>query len=377
MTDLNLSRRTFLASASALSTGLLVRTGFGEETKSAFPAKDFEKSVSKGLDYLATKGQAADGSFSKQVGIGITAIATTAFLRHGRSPDDPVVKKSLKYLEEFVQATGGIHAPGGKMMTYETCVTILCFASANKDKRYDKLLAKADKFLHDLPFDSQEGHEKSSTSFGGTGYGGQGRPDLSNTAFFVEAVRGLGHGADDPAIQNALIFISRCQNLESPHNTTPLAAKINDGGFYYSPVVGDKEREEAAVGGLRSYGAMSYSGLKSMIFAGLKKDDPRVKAVLTWVGKNYDVSRNPGMGEAGLFYYYLTFAKALDALGESSITDAKGTKHDWRTDLVTELARRQRDDGGWVNTNSQWMEGDANLCTSLALVALSHCVVKS
>ena len=122
---------------------------------------------------------------------------------------------------------------------------------------------------------------------------------------------------------------------------------------------------------------MSYSGLKSMIFAGLKKDDPRVKAVLTWVGKNYDVSKNPGMGEAGLFYYYLTFAKALDALGESSITDAKGTKHDWRTDLVTELARRQRDDGGWVNTNSQWMEGDANLCTSLALVALSHCVVKS
>jgi hypothetical protein len=40
---------------------------------------------------------------------------------------------------------------------------------------------------------------------------------------------------------------------------------------------------------------------------------------------------------------------------------------------VEELARRQRDDGAWVNSNQRWFEGDANLSTSFALLALSYC----
>jgi squalene-hopene/tetraprenyl-beta-curcumene cyclase len=109
-----------------------------------------------------------------------------------------------------------------------------------------------------------------------------------------------------------------------------------------------------------------------MLFAGLSQDDPRVKAVVKWIGKHYDLKTHPGQGEAGLFYYYLTFAKALGALGQDTIVDEKGEKHDWRRDLAAELARRQRADGSWVNANSQWMEGDANLCTAFALLALSY-----
>ena len=44
----------------------------------------------------------------------------------------------------------------------------------------------------------------------------------------------------------------------------------------------------------------------------------------------------------------------------------------WRKDLIEELASRQRDDGSWVNQNQQFFEGDAKLCTSFALLALSH-----
>jgi squalene-hopene/tetraprenyl-beta-curcumene cyclase len=121
---------------------------------------------------------------------------------------------------------------------------------------------------------------------------------------------------------------------------------------------------------------MTYSGFKSMIHAGLTKDDPRVKAAFTWIRKNYDVKSNPGMGTAGLFYYYHTFAKALDALGLDQIEDADGVKHDWRRELTEELARRQQPNGSWVNTNSRWMEGDPNLATSLALVAISYCKPK-
>jgi squalene-hopene/tetraprenyl-beta-curcumene cyclase len=112
-----------------------------------------------------------------------------------------------------------------------------------------------------------------------------------------------------------------------------------------------------------------------MIYAGVNKDDERVKAALTWLAKHYSVESNPGMpdGSQGLYYYYQTFAKALSALGEDTFIDEKGVKHDWRTDLIDALASRQRPDGSWFNENKRWMEGDANLSTGYALLALSYC----
>ena len=62
-----------------------------------------------------------------------------------------------------------------------------------------------------------------------------------------------------------------CQNLETEHNTTPYASKINDGGFYYTCAPGEQGEERmTASGGLRSYGSMGYAGLKSMIYAGAR-----------------------------------------------------------------------------------------------------------
>jgi squalene-hopene/tetraprenyl-beta-curcumene cyclase len=367
-------RRQFLAASATIAVAAVSRRI--SLAQDAADGRSYEAMVSKGIDYLTTKGQATDGSFTKQAGIGITALAATALLRLGRSPDDPVVARSLKFLEESVQPTGGIHAANGRLKTYETCIAVTCFATANRGGEYDEVLKNADKFLKGVPFDAAEGHEKDSFYFGGAGYGeatpgGRGRPDLSNTSFLIDALKSTGNGADDQSIQNALIFVGRCQNLESPHNTTPFAAKINDGGFYYAPIAND-DAEDPVTGGLRSYGAMSYSGLKSMIFAGVTKDDPRVKAVVKWIGKHYDLKTHPGQGEAGLFYYYLTFAKALDALGQDTIADDKGEQHDWRKDLAAELARRQKADGSWINTNAQWMEGDPNLCTAFSLLALSY-----
>jgi squalene-hopene/tetraprenyl-beta-curcumene cyclase len=373
MFDLVTTRRQFVAaSTSSLAVAALAPSRLFAQQAGA-DAKKLEQIVNNGINYLQTKGQAADGSFTKQVGIGITALAATAMLRHGRSPEDPSVAKALKFLEDNVQPTGGIHAANGRLKTYETCVAVLCLSEANRGGKYDAIIKKADAFIKKIPFDAEEGNSPEDFQFGGAGYGGQGRPDLSNTAYLIEALKAAGASADDPAIKNALIFVSRCQNLESPHNTTPFAAKVNDGGFYYTPVPGNDDATTDN-GGLRSYGAMSYAGLKSMAFAGVKPDDPRVQAVRKWVAKNYDVKTHPGQGEAGLFYYYNTFAKALEANGEGEITDADGKKHNWRQDLVDELARRQKDDGSWVNTNQRWFESDPNLSTSFALLALSYCV---
>jgi squalene-hopene/tetraprenyl-beta-curcumene cyclase len=118
---------------------------------------------------------------------------------------------------------------------------------------------------------------------------------------------------------------------------------------------------------------MTYAGLKSMIYAGVGPDDPRVKAALQWIKNHYGLDSNPGMGEAGLYYYYHTFAKALDATGLDEIVDPDGKRHDWRKDLIGELARRQRPDGSWINENSRWMEAMPNLTTAYALLSLTYC----
>jgi len=356
-----------------LALGTSARTDAADDA-GKIDSRAFESAVQKGIDYLRTKGQAADGSYSAAIGPGVTAIVATAILENGRTPEDPAVAKSLSYLANFVQPDGGIYAPKSRLKNYETCLGMVCFKAANRDGRYDEILKNAEKYLKGLQSDEQNNRKPNDISYGGVGYGGPDRPDLSNTHFLIEALEAAGDGPDDDAVKRALIFVSRCQNLESEHNTTPFAAKNPDGGFYYTPVgEGSSPAGKTAEGGLRSYGSMSYAGLKSMIFAGLKADDPRVKAAVDWAEKNYTLKENPGLGDGGLYYYYHLFAKALEATGNPTLTDASGKSHDWRAELVTELTARQQADGSWINANSRWMEGDPNLVTGYALLSLSYC----
>jgi squalene-hopene/tetraprenyl-beta-curcumene cyclase len=333
-----------------------------------------EQAVIKALDYLRQKGQAEDGSFSKQQGPAVTALVTSAILRSGRSPDDPLAAKGLKYVEGFVQPDGGIYRDGSVVQNYETCLALVCFAEANRDGRYDELIANAEKFIKQLQWDGEEGHDESSFNYGGAGYGKSKRPDLSNTNFLLDALKAAGNGPDDEAVKKALIFVSRCQNLETEHNTTPFAALNPDGGFYYTAAAGgESQAGKDDNGSLRSYGSMTYAGLKSMIFAGVGPDDPRVKAAIAWLKKHYSLETNPGLGDNGLYYYYHTFAKALDALGQEVFEDEDGVKHEWRKELAAELVARQQPDGSWLNANGRWLEGDANLVTGYALLTLSYC----
>jgi squalene-hopene/tetraprenyl-beta-curcumene cyclase len=335
-------------------------------------AKAYRQTVDRAVEYLKTKAQAPDGSFASQVGPGVTALVTTALLRQGLGPDDPAVAKSLKYLEGFVQKDGGVYRPGNNLENYETCLAIMCFVEANRDHRYDKTVKAADGYLKGAQW--AQGIDKSDPRWGGGGYGKHQRPDLSNTSFLVDALRAAGNGPEDEAVQRALVFVSRCQNLETEHNTTPFAAKNPDGGFYYTPVgKGESMAGTTENGGLRSYGSMTYAGLKSMIYAGVKADDPRVKAALKWAQANYGLASNPGLGNAGLYYYYHTFAKALDAAKLQMIEDGKGVKHDWRRELLGELIRRQRPNGSWINEESRWLEGDPTLVTGYVLLTLSYC----
>lgn len=375
-----LGRRIFVTTCAAAIISLPVH---GQDAGTSPEAKTISKTeqlrqeiVSKGLAFLAKEGQSEQGTFSDRVGPGVTALAITSALRNGQTIDDPMVAEGLKALEGYVKPDGGIYG-NGRLKNYETCVAMVCFAEANKTGQYNEILKRAKAFVTGIQYGAGA-RDPSDPWYGGVGYGGAGRPDLSNTGYMIEALRAVETPASDPAIQRALVFISRCQNLDSEFNDTQFADKVDDGGFYYeipTTKIDPSTSEERFTpnGGLRSYGSMGYTGLKSMIFAGLTKEDPRVKAAQQWIQDHYSVEKNPGMGTAGLYYYYHTFAAALDAAGLKTVADSDGKEHDWKADLVAELAERQNEDGSWSNDNQRWFENDKNLATSFALMALGHC----
>ncbi len=350
----------------------------------ARPTKDqWQAVVDKAVVYLKSA-QDANGGWSTQRSPGVTGVVVTGLLECGVGPDDEPAAKGLKYIEGLVNPKAGhIAGPDPKigLQNYVTCVNVMALAAARRDQKYKPVIGNAVEFLKKLQWDEGEGKKPADDFYGGAGYDSKSRPDLSNTQFFLEALKDAGVPPDDEAFKKAMVFVSRCQNFKSEHNDQPWAGKINDGSFIYSAAGGGQTKtSDDPNAPLTGYGSMTYAGVKSMIYAGVSKDDPRVKKAREWMAANYTLDANPGMPppfkHRGLFYYYHTFAKTLDVLGEDTFTDAKGVQHDWRADLFAELAKRQRPDGSWVNENDRWMEGDPNLVTGYALMALSHCKPK-
>ena len=360
---MRLSRRDILRAA-AVSPAFFV---LPSRLVSAPKSDEIQAVVDKAVGFLSIH-QGEDGSFL------LTALTIAALIRVGVPPESPVIVKGLKYLEGNIKPDGGVYSKG--LANYTTCLALIAFKEANVGGKYDKAISAASQFVKGLQYGDPD--LSKDVKYGGVGYDAKSRPDLSNSHFMVEALLAAGVPKDDPTIKKALIFISRSQNLPGEYNDQPFAGKVADddrGGFVYNPL--DQNNPESnkrtAVGGLRSEGGMTYAGLKSLLYAGVGKDDPRVKAAVAWIRKHYTLSQNPGMGQAGLFCYYQTFAKAMDALGEDSFEDSKGIKHDWRQELFDELKNRQKPNGSWANQNKQYLENTPELATAFAVLALSYC----
>jgi squalene-hopene/tetraprenyl-beta-curcumene cyclase len=357
------------------------------QTADPAPAKptkaQWQAVMDRATAYLKST-QDDNGGWSTQRNIGVTGVVVTGLLQSGQSPDDEPAARGLRYIEGLVNPTAGHIAgtdPKLGLQNYVTSVNVMALAAAKRDQKYRPVIGNAVEFLKKLQWDDGEGKSPKDDFYGGAGYDSKSRPDLSNTQFFLDALKDAGVPGGDDAVRKAMVFVSRCQNLKTEHNTAPWSGKINDGSFIYSAAAGGQTKtSDDPNAPLTGYGSMTYAGVKSMIYAGLSKDDPRVKTALGWIHKNYTVDANPGMppqlSQRGLYYYYHTMAKTLDLLGDDYVVDAKGVKHDWRADLFNALAKRQRPDGSWVNDTDRWMEGDPNLVTGYALMALSHCQPK-
>lgn len=340
-------------------------------------AEEFLDARQRGVNFLKTS-QTSDGSWTTAQSPAISGLVTFSLLQSGVPANDPVIEMALTHLETFVQPDGGIYAPTSQHSNYETSIVVLAFKAANRDAKYGPILERADQFLRKLQWDETKAIDKSDPRFGGAGYGGpNSRPDLSNSAFFLDALQAAGAMPDDDAVKNAVIFLSRCQNLETEHNLTTAAAKVNDGGFYYTPAAGGSSPAGTTEnGGLRSYASMTYAGLKSMLFAGLTPEDKRVKAAFEWAKKHYSVTENPGLGQQGKFYYFHVFSKTLATLDLDILEDASGQTHDWRKELAEHLFKTQQENGAWINKSDRWYEGNPDLATSFVLMSLKYCEPK-
>lgn len=408
--------------------------------------------IQKGIDFLRST-QNEDGSWSPKPGPAITAMVVEVMLSQpGISAEDPHVKRGIAYILKQVNEDGSIHS--GILDNYNTSICVSALVLVKGDPAIAKVVKDAERFLRGLQWaegmTTPEGQviTKDHPFYGGVGYGNHGRPDGSNLQYMLQAMHDAGVDCEDPVFTRAMTYIHRLQGIES--NDLAGDMIVQDGGFIYATAINKdllnvpqsmanpelieqaKENPGIQVTGLRTYGSMTYSMFKSMIYANLDRDDPRVVAAREWMSNNWTLDRNPGMPIneqtkthlQGMYYYYTTMSRALHAWGTNTmeindpdalafvikapreaktsdimaeldklkakgivniglavddsldtieVTERKGTRIvDWENELVAKLVSLQREDGSWINEADRWYEGDPNLVTAYALIALQH-----
>ena len=331
--------------------------------------------IAKGAEALL-KEQAPDGSWAKGA-VGVSALCTDALLEAGMTTQDPRILRAVQYLLANQKEDGGIYDDVG-LKVYSSSISLKALAKADP-KAYAAPIKKTLAYIEKCQWGADESIENSDLRYGGFGYGKTNRPDMSNTQFCLDALKAAGVPKDSEVWARAVVFVSRSQDRSESNDKA--FAGVDDGGGIYSPVETKAEVIQLPDGRkvFKTYGSMTYAILKSFVFANLDARDPRIQASLEWIRKHWTFEENPEMGQQGLYYYYMTAARALaaysKATGEETVTDARRRSHDWRTEISEAILARQQPDGTWVNTQERWYEGEqmAIVPTSYCLIALAEC----
>lgn len=371
--------------------------------------------------------QMADAGWGPKSGM----IAYTALVLQGLhgtkvwDDSNAMIKDSVEFIAANQDASGAFHlfpleflnSDQGKAMkglraVYTTSICAQLLADLNAAGAWKGKLTQKIELARDYLKQSQVGnpngpaadYKRDSIGFGGWAYSKEEidtavnknkKPpaNMSTSTFAIDALKACGVGTDDPIWKDALTFLKRNQNAGEVQEggftaTTGDGKKVkmagpdsqDYGGAIYSEnssMVEERTENEDGTVTLHSYGAMTYNLLRAYLFAGLKKDDLPVKLALNWIRRNYVLDkvpgyRNPKQFDQGLYYYYESLARTMKALGEDTLEDDRGFKHDWRAELISQLGKLQAEDGSWVNKNPKWQEDSPTLATAYALDALRH-----
>ena len=344
------------------------------------------RAVMRGAEFLVSAAEKGKWGFQGQPDPGISAMAAASLCAVPEPRPEHIqqtIDGVLDWLITLQKEDGAIH--GGQLYNYVTCASVMAIAAGGRETDA-AVLAKARAYLRLLQADEGDGYAAGDRYYGGVGYGGDERPDLSNLQMALEALATGDEKENAETYRKALAFLQRCQNRSESNDLVVARDGVTtksgeDGGAGYGPGESKAGFIELPDGTQvpRSYGSMTYALLKGYLFAGLPRDDPRVQAAWSWVMQNYTLDVNPGFESSadpaaayqGLFYYFHTMAKALELYGEEKVVDARGTEHAWRREIAGRIVAMQRQDGSWVNVNSpRWYEGNPVLATAYALSTL-------
>lgn len=346
---------------------------------------EIERAIDKGLAWLG-EAQSGEGYWSTPDHPALSGLALVALqgdpskAARGQNSRLEILKKGYEYLLRCVQPDGGIYVKK-ELINYNTSVGVLALALANRTD-YDPIIKKARQNIIAGQSDFEQQGKSDNLLDGGIGYGSSNpHSDLVNTMHALEALYFSRRVASDKGQTGekdlnwtaAIQFIQNCQHLSKYNKQSWVSEDSrNVGGFVYFPgesKAGDMTLPNGRTA-LRSYGSISYAGMLSYIYAGLKSEDPRVQSVIEWAQSNYTLDENPGMGPQGLYFYYHTMAKALSTANVEFLETKDGKKHDWRKELSLRLIDLQKAEGLWANDSGRWWEKDPVLVTSYTLIAL-------
>lgn len=349
---------------------------------------DIQLALDRGIAFLKSKQDAQGGHWVTPEEPALSALVLTAIQRDPSKISDaeaesPELRKGYAFLLKNVQPDGGIYARA--RANYNTAISLTALVHRGNPAD-EQVMRKARSYLVGSQVDADTKDSTDNIMDGGFGYGDKNRgahADLSNTAFTLEALylskarfEDTAHPIDKKDDLNfgaAIQFLKRCQNLPKSNDQSWAGNDTkNIGAFAYTPAPPDESKKKDGKVPMRYYGSISYAGMMSFIYAGFTSDAPEVKAAQQWLSENYTVDENPGMGAEGLFYYYHTMAKALNAAGLDTLTTKDGTV-EWKTALSRKLISLQSPEGSWQNNASgRWMESDPVLVTAYSVLALEE-----
>ena len=163
-----------------------------------------KRATDNGLRFLREQ-QAEDGSWSSSVGI--TALALRAYLESHRQyteEDGPFITRPVNFLLSHVQKDGSI-SESINNRNYNTAVAITAL-KATGNPAHDKVIENGQKFLKGLQLTEKAGYAPEHKFYGGIGYGGDERPDLSNAYLALEALKASSLDKNDPVWEKALVL---------------------------------------------------------------------------------------------------------------------------------------------------------------------------
>lgn len=331
-----MNRRAFLASLSVLAPGASVR---------------------RAVNYLWSR-QSRDGGWHSETygllrsGQSLTPLIVNALLDAGADPSDPRLQRAMKFIQHQISLEGAVGLTGDDYPCYATALTLRALVRTQTPGT-----AKLIQWLKTQQMGPANGWQPKHEAFGAWGIGGAirsapdpGHIDISMTRHVLEALAEAGVRSSEPAMQQARVFVGRCQNP--------------DGGFYFSTVETGANKAGETPTGYLSYGTTTADGLLCQISTG----DTNTIPALRWLEANDTADLPAGFTTParhryaeGLRYYYADgVTRALRAAGRLRAATYRPV-----------LERLQRPDGSWSNPEVLVKEDDPLIATPLALSTLS------